>query len=73
MIFAEDLIGWDMKLIGGAIFTESFLSRIRAVYERSREIELTDVFGANYFAVSIDTNRAKPHRGTLQDRHLGLL
>ncbi len=61
--FAEDLIGWDMKLIGGAIFTESFLSRIRAVYERSREIELTDVFGANYFAVSIDTNRAKPIAG----------
>lgn len=61
--FAEDLIGWDVKLIGGMVFTESFLSRIRAVYERSREIELTDIFGANYFAASIDTNRAKPIAG----------
>ena len=61
--FTENLIGWDVKLIGGTTFTESFLSRIRAVYERSREIELTDIFGANYFAISIDTNRAKPIAG----------
>lgn len=64
--FAEDLVAWDTKLIGGLIFTESFLSRIRAVYEHSREIELTDIFRATYVAVDIDTNRAKPIAGWLR-------
>ena len=64
--FAEDSIAWDTKLIGGLVFTESILSRIRAVFERSREIELTDIFGANYFALDIDTNRAKPLAGRVR-------
>ena len=64
--FAEDLVAWDVKLIGGLVFTESILSRIRATFEHSREIELTDIFGANYFAVSVDTNRAKPIAGRLR-------
>ena len=64
--FAEDLVAADVKLTTGLVFTESFLNRIRAVYEHSREIELTNIFGANYFAVSIDTNRSKPISGSLR-------
>ncbi|MDE0042019.1 MAG: hypothetical protein OXT74_08285, partial [Candidatus Poribacteria bacterium] len=64
--FEEDLIAWDTKLIGGLVFTESVLSRIRAVFEHSREIELTEIFGANYFALDIDTNRAKSLAGWLR-------
>ena len=64
--FAEDLVAADVKLTTGLVFTESFLNRIRAVYEHSREIELTNIFGANYFAVDIDTNRSKPIAGSLR-------
>ena len=64
--FEEDLIAWDAKLIGGLVFTKSVLSRIRAVLEHSREIELTDIFGANYFALDISTNRAKSLAGWLR-------
>ena len=64
--FAEDMIAADVKLTTGLVFTESFLNRIRAVYGHSREIELTDIFDANYFAVSIDTNRSKPIAGSLR-------
>ena len=46
--FAEDLVAADVKVIAGFVFTESILNRLRAIYEHSREIELTDVFGANY-------------------------
>ena len=64
--FAEDMIAADVKLTTGLVFTESFLNRIRAVYGHSREIELTNIFGANYFAVDIDTNRSKPISGSLR-------
>ena len=64
--FAEDLVAADVKLTTGLVFTESFLNRIRAVYEHSREIELTNIFGANYVLVSIDTNRSKPISGSLR-------
>ena len=64
--FAEDLVAADVKLTTGLVFTEFFLNRIRAVYEHSREIELTNIFGANYFAVDIDTNRSKPIAGSLR-------
>ncbi len=64
--FSEDLVAADVKLIAGLVFTESNLSRIRAVYEHGREIELTDIFGASYFAVDIDTNRSKPIAGWLR-------
>ena len=48
------MIAADVKLTTGLVFTKFFLNRIRAVYEHSREIELTNIFGANYFAVDID-------------------
>ena len=64
--FAEDMIAADVKLTTGLVFTEFFLNRIRAVYEHSREIELTNIFGANYFAVDIATNRSKPIAGSLR-------
>lgn len=64
--FSEDQVAADVKVIVGLVVTEAKLSRIRAVYEHSREIELTDVFGANYFAVDIDTNRSKPIAGRLR-------
>ena len=63
--FAEDLVAADVKLIAGFVFTESILNRLRAIYEHSREIELTDVFGANYWEVSFDTDRSKPIAGWL--------
>ena len=64
--FAEDLVAADVRLIAGLLFTESILRRIHAVYEHSREIELTDIFDANYVLLSIDTNRSKPIAGWLR-------
>jgi hypothetical protein len=61
--FNEDLIDWGASVEAGLEFSESVLDDIGFYYDRSRDVELTDIFTANGFGVFVDTNRSKPISG----------
>ena len=58
--FDEDLFRWSAGANVGMDFRELLLDDIIAYYYRSREAELTGVFTANRYGVSLDTDSAYP-------------
>ena len=58
--FEEDLIGWNFNTWADWRPTESFWEGIGVSYGRRRQIELTKVFTADGYEVSLLTNTAKP-------------
>ncbi|MCZ6676745.1 MAG: DUF5916 domain-containing protein [Candidatus Poribacteria bacterium] len=58
--FEEDSIAWEANLSVDFRFTESFLDDLGVFYRRSREVELTEVFMADGYGFSVDTNTARP-------------
>ena len=58
--FDEDLFRWNVNAYVGMDFRETLLDDITAYYYRSREVELTEVFIADGYGFSIDTNSAYP-------------
>ena len=58
--FEEDLIAWEGEIGAGMELTETLVSFFRVFYERSRNIELTDVFHANEYGFFVETNSSRP-------------
>lgn len=58
--FEEDLIAWEACVSADLGFTESFWDALGVFYQRSREVELTDIFTANDYGFFIETNTARP-------------
>ena len=58
--FDEDLFRWNVSANIGIDFREILLDDITAYYYRSKEVELTEVFIADGYGFSIDTNSAHP-------------
>lgn len=58
--FEEDSIAWRGDVSAGMELTESPIEFFRVFYQRSREVELTDVFSANEFGFFVETNSARP-------------
>ena len=58
--FDEDLFRWNVSAHAGMEFREIVLDDITAYYYRSREVELTEVFIADGYGFSMDTNSAYP-------------
>ena len=58
--FDEDLLEWRVMADVGIAFREALLDDIQAYYQRSREVELTEVFTADGYGIAIDTNTTKP-------------
>jgi hypothetical protein len=57
--FEEDLVGWNGQLAAGMELTESLISFFELYYDRSHKIELTDVFNANEYGFSVETNSSR--------------
>ena len=58
--FDEDLFRWYINAYVGMDFRETLLDDITAYYYRSRAIELTEVFIADGYGFSVDTNSTNP-------------
>ena len=58
--FDEDLLRWHVEADIGMDFRETLIDDIMAYYYRSREIELTEVFVADGYGFTIDTNDTYP-------------
>ena len=58
--FDEELFRWNVGANVGLDFRETFLDDITAYYYRSQEVELTEIFIADGYGFSIDTNSAYP-------------
>ncbi len=58
--FEEDLIAWDVNISADFRPTESFWDGVGVFYRRGREVELTDIFTADGYGFSIETNTARP-------------
>ena len=58
--FDEDLFRWNVSANVGMDFRETLLDDITAYYYRSREVELTEIFIADGYGFSIDTNSTNP-------------
>ena len=63
--FEEDLVGWDGQLAAGMELTEKAISSFEVFYERSHNIELTDVFDGNEFGFFLETNSSRMVSGEL--------
>ncbi|MGY8823908.1 MAG: DUF5916 domain-containing protein [Candidatus Latescibacterota bacterium] len=57
--FEEDLIGWESRISTGMELTETAVSGFELYFERSRNIELTDIFNANEYGFFVETNSAR--------------
>jgi hypothetical protein len=57
--FEEDLIAWDTQVVAGMELTETLVSSFDIYFQRSRNVELTDVFNANQFGFDIETNSSR--------------
>ncbi len=58
--FDEDLLRWNVMVDVGMDFRETLIDDIMVYYSRSREVELTEVFVADGYGFSIDTNSTYP-------------
>ena len=58
--FDEDLLRWYVNADVGMDFRETLIDDIMAYYYRSREVELTEVFVADGYGFTIDTNSTYP-------------
>ena len=58
--FEEDLVTWESAWWTGMELTEHPVGFFEAYYVRSREVELTDVFGAGQLGFEMATNSALP-------------
>ncbi len=58
--FDEDLLRWSVGGNIGMDFREILLDDIMVYYNRSREVELTEVFTADNYGFEIDTNATYP-------------
>ena len=58
--FDEDLFRWNVNAYVGMDFRETLLDDITAYYYRSREVELTEIFTADGYGFSIDTDSTNP-------------
>ena len=58
--FDEDLLRWNVIADVGMDFRETLIDDITVYYSRSREVELTEVFIAEGYGFSIDTNATYP-------------
>jgi hypothetical protein len=58
--FDEDLLRWYVNADVGMDFRETLIDDIMAYYYRSREVELTEVFVADGYGFTIDTNATYP-------------
>ena len=58
--FDEDLFRWNVSANVGMEFRETLLDDITAYYYRSGEVELTEIFIADGYGFSIDTNSTNP-------------
>ena len=58
--FDEDLVRWYVNADIGMDFRETLIDDIMAYYYRSREVELTEVFVADGYGFTIDTNSTYP-------------
>ena len=58
--FDEDLLRWNVSANIGMDFRETLIDDIMAYYYRSREVELTEIFIADGYGFSIDTNATNP-------------
>ncbi len=58
--FDEDLLRWHVSANVGMDFRETLIDDITVYYSRSREVELTEIFVADGYGFSIDTNSTHP-------------
>ena len=58
--FDEDLLRWSVMADVGMDFRETLIDDIMVYYSRSREVELTEVFVADGYGFSVDTNATYP-------------
>jgi hypothetical protein len=58
--FEEDRIAWEAEMSAGMELTEHPIGVFQVFYQRSREVELTDVFNANKLGFFVATNSARP-------------
>ncbi|MDE0017668.1 MAG: DUF5916 domain-containing protein [Candidatus Poribacteria bacterium] len=58
--FDEDLFRWHVNAYVGMDFRETLLDDITAYYYRSRQVELTEIFIADGYGFSIDTDSTNP-------------
>ena len=68
--FRQNLVTWDVGLKTGIDFSESIWDSVGLFYHRGRKVELTDVFIANNYGFSLETNGALPISGEV-DLSLG--
>lgn len=57
--FEEDLVGWQSHIEAGMELTEHPLDGFSLYYERSHNIELTDIFNANSYGFFVGTNSSR--------------
>ena len=58
--FDEELFRWHVNAYVGMDFRETLLDDITAYYYRSRQVELTEIFIADGYGFSIDTDSTNP-------------
>ena len=63
--FRQDLITWNTGMRMGIDFSESVWDNVDLFYHRKRVVELTDVFTANNYGFSLETNSALPISGQI--------
>ncbi|HIE29261.1 TPA: glycosyltransferase [Candidatus Poribacteria bacterium] len=66
--FRRDLIAWKGSVWASLSFVESLLGRMSVFYERSREVELTDIFMASGYGFFVSTDWTRRTSGGVSVR-----